>query len=77
MSPRVIETLRLIPYHEVLLYKVRLPKRYPRGRRENIERVRMAAAAQHQWRVAQMTLRGIARHLPGCSTCKTRVRWTF
>jgi len=77
MTLRVIETLKLIPYHEVLHYKVRLPKHYPRGRARNVARVRMVAAALHQWRVAHMTLRGIARHLPGCSMCKARVRWRF
>ena len=77
MSPKVIEHLRATPLGELILYRLRLPRRYPRGHVKNVERVRQMAAGLHQWRVAHLTGRGRARHDPECPMCRVRVRWTW
>jgi len=77
VSPATIARLRKARFSELFPYYVHLPKRYPRRHHRNLTRVVMAAAAQHQWRVAQLGERARARHTSECSMCRIRVQWSW
>lgn len=53
-----------------------LPPRKPKGSIGNYKRVLVAAAANHQAKVARMSDRWRAKHkAEGCDWCKVRVRF--
>ena len=64
-------------YCPQLMRVVSLPRLRPRGSPENIDRVHMMAAANHQWRVARMADGKRQKHEAGCHLCKMRVNWRW